>query len=99
MKSERKERSRILALTSSLWRYSWVLTLPVAVFFLVWFFRTADTYYTFKVLFKPTMNITLLGAGRMHASDMLSELSAVFKGKMRPGSSGLPAVELFIQRK
>ena len=43
-----------------LWRSSWILTLPVSVFFLVWIINTGSRYYSFAIKYNTAPVMTTL---------------------------------------
>lgn len=92
-----KERGRLGTYARKCWRWSWLVTLPVAVVFCLWAASTARMYYAFKVHYIPTMDLRLKDLGVLQAGLLVNG----FKGLMLPGGwvrkKGLPKVHLFVR--
>ncbi len=41
-------------IAQSIWRFSWLVTLPVSVLFLYWLWATGEQFYTFKMRYDPS---------------------------------------------
>lgn len=67
---------KIKGLIPSLWRWSWVVTLPVTVVFCVWAVNTAKTYYDFNLRFNDNKDLDLSRIGSIEAESLLSGVKA-----------------------
>lgn len=54
------------------WRWSWIVTVPVSLFFISWVWSTSQRYYTFGVRYDATpMNINIRGVGELEFANVL----------------------------
>ncbi|MBI2412096.1 MAG: CotH kinase family protein [Deltaproteobacteria bacterium] len=79
----------------ALWKWSWVATLPIAVFFFVWIKDTAESYRLLKLDYRATMNVGLKSIGSMRAGLLLNDLGSV--SHALGDNRGLPAVNIYVQ--
>lgn len=93
MKSTKK---RVITFFSKVWKWSWILTLPMAVIFLIWSAGTINSFYTFKMKFKPYMPITLWNTGYMQAFYLLDDFKEMILPQKAPDGNGLEAIQLFV---
>jgi len=87
--------SRSASIIKALWKWSWVATLPIAVFFAVWIRETAGSYRLLKLDYRATMNVGLRSVGSMRAGLLLNDLKSV--GRALGGDRGLPAINIYVQ--
>jgi len=88
-------KSKAKTILKKCWKWSWLVTLPMAVVFCVWAVNTAWMYGNFKLRFSTTMKISLTEMGRLQAGLLVSGA----KGLLFPPSgrrSALEEVHLFI---
>lgn len=89
------------AALGSLWRWSWILTLPLTLIWLYWADRTRTSYQDFGLRYNTApLEFSLRGIGARHASHML--LSARTEliergGRNSVGTDELRLISLFVK--
>ena len=81
-----------------LWRWSWVLTFPVAVIFIYWSGVTFDRYTTFSIKF-PSLFSNLYSYGEMEFRHLVRQSELAMRGTVngRSGeSTSLKTINLFV---
>lgn len=86
---------------SKLWRWSWVVTLPVAVVFIFWSTHTLQRMYRFGVRYDPApgRRITLVDMGRLEFRHLLRNARIMvdqFGSPFQPQPSDLRSVDVFV---
>ncbi|MBI4948714.1 MAG: CotH kinase family protein, partial [Deltaproteobacteria bacterium] len=87
--------SNAASIIKALWKWSWVATLPIAVFFAVWIRETAGSYRLLKLDYRATMNVGLRSVGAMRAGLLLNDLKSI--GSALGDDRGLPAINIYVQ--
>ncbi|MBI5454968.1 MAG: CotH kinase family protein, partial [Deltaproteobacteria bacterium] len=83
------------SIIKALWKWSWVATLPIAVFFFVWTRDTAESYRLLKLDYRATMNVGLRSIGSMRAGLLLNDLKSA--SRALGNDRGLPAINIYVQ--
>ncbi|MCA9000351.1 MAG: CotH kinase family protein [Planctomycetes bacterium] len=84
-----------------IWRWSWVVTLPLAIVLVIWGKATYERWATFQVRHATSEDFSLLKVGAMQAEHMLREgqVQLVSRSKIRDlEQSGLDTVHLYLDR-
>jgi CotH kinase protein/Right handed beta helix region len=85
---------------SRIWSWSWLVTLPIACFFLYWAWVTVDRFYAFGVRYNPApVKYDLYSTGeKVYAELARTLLLSVNQSSLddAPGADGLEVVNLFI---
>ncbi|MHC5065498.1 MAG: CotH kinase family protein [Planctomycetota bacterium] len=72
------------AIMGLLWRWSWVVTLPVSLVFVYWLVSLASAYSTFQIRFEPSAPFGLHMEGRNQANYMLRRAAASLRSGGTP---------------
>ena len=91
-----KKTKTITGIIGKLWRWSWLITLPATIFFLLWTVHTFQMYYTFKLKYLPQAAISLLNIGKQQSFYLTSDIVDPFKSAKRSADQGLQAIHVFI---
>ena len=87
------------AVLGSIWRWSWLVTLPVAIGFGHWLLVTADRYRDFGLRNTISGPLTLETVGRMEFDHMIRQLGRLMwltPAARNSGGSGLRTVSLYV---
>lgn len=88
-----------MSLLNKTWRWSLILTAPIAFVFCIWLWNTLDRWQDFGLRHPTTENFTLERVGRMEAEHLIrlgKVLGTGSKVADRISESGLRAVQLFV---
>lgn len=89
-----------MKLVKILWRWSWLLTLPVSVIFCYWSGVTIDRYSTFSVRF-PSLFGNLYSYGEVEFQHLLRQLELALSGtgeRRISETSDLKTINLFVSK-
>lgn len=79
------------------WRWSWIVTLPVSIVFSLWFYGTVHTFYKNKIWYKPRMPITLFSVGLMEGQYMWNGFLDAVLPPTFTNKEKLASVQLFVK--
>ncbi len=85
-----------------LWKWSPVVTMPVAVIFVVWMFGVGPRWFDFEVRMHTSTDLDLATVGRLEAEHMLRKWDTGVTGTKRDEllkESGLRNIHLYIQKR
>ncbi len=84
-----------------LWKWSPLVTLPIAVVFTIWTVGAADRWYQFEVKMRTSTKLDLHTVGILEAQHLMREISSSVTGAKRDEllkASELRSIHLFIQK-
>ncbi|MCB1616018.1 MAG: CotH kinase family protein, partial [Pseudomonadales bacterium] len=88
---------RLFSLIAFLWRWSWLITLPIVIIFIIWAKNSYNDIYEFNVRFGDERFYTPMhGRARNTLIVMADEIEKTVKRQLFGESSGLEQVELVI---
>ncbi len=82
----------MMAILRNLWKWSWLLTLPMSLIFAYWLVALISAYSTFQLRFEPSAPFGLHMEGRNLASYLLRDASFLLGSGKPP--AGMPVIEL-----
>lgn len=90
--------TRAVGLLRKLWKWSWVVTFPLACLVVLWGIRTANRYSDFGVRFGTVGKFASLhNIGEMELRHMLRQAELAVKPRHNAKVGGLRRVDLFLQ--
>lgn len=80
-----------------IWRFSWVVTLPIAICFVYWGWCSGVRYFDFKVRYSAAEDFSLLKVGKMEFLHALRKSKIeTFRNNKQINSENLRTINLFI---
>lgn len=96
VKFERKEPGIPMKIVRQMWKWSLVVTLPVAIFIMVWAIGTLDRYSMAGVRFHRQPRGTLLNIGQMEFNHLLQEIKMWMTPDFVQEDIPLKTIDLFL---
>jgi len=87
-----------MKLLKLLWRWSWILTLPIVIIFVSWSGTTIERYYTFSIKY-PSLFSNLYSYGSDEFQHLMRQTKLILSGQngsQQQGALSLKTINLFI---
>lgn len=96
LSNKKEDRKKIRTWISNIWRWSWVVTLPITIILLVWGWKTYERFSDFGIRYNTNFPARLFNIGKMEFEHLIQKTKIELGKKSGNMTSSLRSIDIFL---